>query len=219
MISKQNRWLLGAKINSLKTKGLSLLDLNKSSSSLSKKSKQSIFLRFLNLMLILFASLIFLFTVCNIDFMSENFKNTINYIISFDYPAFSILNNSRFSFVEYFHKYLNISIPSLSEHVADSSAFFGNLLERDISTFGNLTGNIHTAFLDSLVNLPRPDVHMLCLTGLFFQITSLFFTERITYQNVKLFLLWCCLLAMTRSEYIAFDPAVILSLQVSKIMI
>lgn len=202
-------------MNILKTKGLSLFDLNRSTNSLSKTSKQSYFLYFLNLMLILFATLILVIAFTNISLTPNKVNKQIsNCLLSYLSPITNFINNS--CFVHTFPKYLNFNI-DLNNYFNSSVLRFDSIIQSNATSLTNFT-NIDITTLKSLY-LNRPDINLLCVVGMFFQVTSMFFNKNGLYQNIKQLLLWCWLLGMTWYQYIGELPLVSYVLQVSIVVL
>lgn len=213
VVTVQNKWLLGMKMKFLKTKGLSFLDNSKSINSLSEKSRQSFLIYFLNFILILFAFIVFVFAFINITLLPENInKQTLNYFTSYTYPMLNIINNSKIPCIV--QEYLDFNSAPFNKYFNTSALVFRNIFLSNTPPF-NLFVDVDIATLKSLY-FTRPNISLLCLTGLLLQMTTILFTRNGVYKSFKKLLLWSSLVVMTWSQYFDEYPLVIHPLQVSK---
>ncbi|KRT80017.1 hypothetical protein AMK59_7419 [Oryctes borbonicus] len=207
VITRQSRWLLGVKMRIVKNAGIRLLDLNKSTNSLSKETKQSYFLYFLNLMLILFASLILVFALAHVALLPQINKQAFDYVILYMSPIVSTMRNSRL--IRTCYTYLNLKNFHLDDYL-NSSVY--RMISTNVSILTSFT-NIDINTLKAL-HAQRPNLNLLCASGLFFHLTSMFFNKYSFYRNIRLLLLWCCLLGLTWDPCIEEFPVLAHALQI-----
>lgn len=201
----QNRWLLGLKFTQMKNEGISFLDLNKSSSGISKEVKQLFFFKLIKIMITSIAALILLNILFNIDYSDQNLREQFPQLVL---PTV-LFTKKKLTNLMRFCDGFNVNLDGFKEVLLD-------IKKQSIGVFGknNTITNIDYVFnkcsLDALTNEMR--TAYVGTIGLFLQITYLFSKQDdAAVWKANQVLLW---LLIVLASYISSIEFCMLSIQV-----
>nr|CAH7721585.1 unnamed protein product [Callosobruchus chinensis] len=120
-IDRQHSWLFGNRLKNLRKRGMSLINLTKSSQGFTKKYKQSMFLRTINYILILLTLLM----MCNVLKIKIEYPSDIKVKIP---QKYDVIINDLYDVVNNSTAILNKEINNLNKYLPYNTKVQGNVL-------------------------------------------------------------------------------------------